>query len=261
MAFRLKAGEISPVFESDFGFHFLQVIERRGEQVHVRHILITPVVTQGSLDRAQHKADSVYTLIIKNKQIDFSSAAAYYSDNKDTKYNGGMLLNDRNVENRSTFIPTDQLDPQMALTLDTMKLGGIAKPQLYTAQDGKKSYKILFLRSATNAHKANLEQDFPKLKELAQNQKENRTASEWFEKRRKETFIRIDPDYQSCSILKSWVVPGLGLAALQPAEAAGAAPDSAKSTASAPAAPLITPATAVTPAAVASPVTTATAKP
>jgi peptidyl-prolyl cis-trans isomerase SurA len=78
MAFKLKAGEISPVFETDFGFHFLQVIERRGEQVHVRHILIVPVVTQAALDRAKAKADSVYTLLKSLKTLDFSGAAAYY---------------------------------------------------------------------------------------------------------------------------------------------------------------------------------------
>jgi peptidyl-prolyl cis-trans isomerase SurA len=204
VAFKLKAGEISPVFESDFGFHFLQVIERRGEQVHVRHILITPVVTQAALDRTKAKADSVYDLLLKNKKIDFSSAAAFYSDNKDTKYNGGMMLNAENVENRSTYIPTDKLDPQVALITDTMKVGGISKPFLYTGADGKQGYKILYLKSTTNAHKANLDQDYPKLKEYANNDKINRTVSEWFQKRRTETFIKIDPQYQGCPVLKGW---------------------------------------------------------
>ena len=206
-AFKLKAGEISPVFETDFGFHFLQVIERRGEQVHVRHILITPVVTQASLDRAKAKADSIYNLLVKDKNVgvDFSSAAAYYSDNKDTKYNGGMMLNAEDVQSRSTFIPTDKLDPKVALITDTMKIGSISKPDLFTGADGKKSYKILMLKSATNAHKANLEQDFPKLKEYAYNDKVNRTVSQWFEKRRKETFIKIDKEYQAYDVLKKWV--------------------------------------------------------
>jgi peptidyl-prolyl cis-trans isomerase SurA len=203
-AFKLKAGDISPVFETDFGFHFLQVIERRGEQVHVRHILIIPVVTQASLDRAKAKADSVYDLMMKNKSIDFSSAASFYSDDKDTKYNGGMMLNADNVDTRSTYIPTDKLDPQIALTVDTMKVSHISKPQLFTDQANKKSYKILYLKSTTDAHKANLKQDFPKLKDAALSNKINRTVSEWFEKRRKETFIKIDPEYQSCPLLKGW---------------------------------------------------------
>jgi peptidyl-prolyl cis-trans isomerase SurA len=206
-AFKLKAGEISQVFETDFGFHFLQVIERRGEQVHVRHILIIPALTQASLDRAKAKADSIYDQLLKNKKIDFSSAAAYYSDSKDTKYNGGMMLNADNVEARTTHIPTDKLDPQVALITDTMKVGSISKPQLFTGQDGKKSYKILYLKSTTNAHKANLSQDYPKLKEYATNDKINRTVSDWFRKKRKQTFIKIDPQYQSCPTLQGWGTP------------------------------------------------------
>jgi peptidyl-prolyl cis-trans isomerase SurA len=205
MAFKLKAGEISPVFETEYGFHVLQVIERRGEQVHVRHILIMPAVTEASLARAKSKADSIYNLITTNKKIDFSSAASYYSDDKETKFNGGMMLNAENVQTRSTYIPTDKLDPQIALVVDSMKVGGLSKPLLYTGQDGKKNYKILYLKSVTDAHKANLAQDFPKLKDIAFEQKTSRTVSMWFEKKRKETFIRIDPEYQGCPQLKDWV--------------------------------------------------------
>jgi peptidyl-prolyl cis-trans isomerase SurA len=206
-AFRLKAGEYSPVFESDFGFHFLQVIERRGEQVHVRHILIVPATTQASLDRAKARADSVFDFLVKNKKIDFSTAAAYYSDDKETKYNGGMMLNAENVETRTTFIPTDRLDPQIALMTDTMKVGGISKPSLFTGPDGKKSYKIIYLKSSTNAHKASLELDYPKIKEYATNDKINRSLSEWFEKKRKQTFIKIDPEYQVCGQMEGWATP------------------------------------------------------
>jgi len=205
MAFKLKAGEVSPVFETEFGFHFLQVIERRGEQVHARHIIIIPKTTQASLDRSKSKADSVYTLITTNKKIDFSTAANFYSDDKETKFNGGMMLNLDNVQTRTTHIPTDKLDPQIALVVDTMKVGAISKPFIFTDQTGKKSYKILYLKSVTDAHKASLAQDFPKLKEIANDEKTNRVISQWFEKKRKETFIRIDPEYQSCPSLKSWV--------------------------------------------------------
>lgn len=205
-AFKLKAGEISPVFETDFGFHFLQVIERRGEQVHVRHILITPAITEASLERAKTKADSIYTLMMAHKKdLDFSAAANFYSDDKETKFNGGMMLNAENVQARSTFIPTDKLDPKVALIVDTMKVGSISKPDLFTGSDGKKSYKILYLKSATDAHKANLAQDFPKLKDMAYEDKNTKTVNKWFDKRRKETFIKIDPEYQTCDILKKWV--------------------------------------------------------
>lgn len=205
MAFKLKAGDISPVFETDYGFHFLQVIERRGEQVHVRHILIVPEVTQASLARAKSKADSIYN-VIKTMKVDFSSAASFYSDDNETKYNGGMMLNAEDVQTRSTYIPTDKLDPQIALIVDTMKVGSIAPAALFTAQNAKKSYKLLYLKSKTDAHTANLTQDYPKLKDAASEGKISKTVSGWFEKRRKETFINIDPEYQTCDQLKSWVI-------------------------------------------------------
>jgi peptidyl-prolyl cis-trans isomerase SurA len=117
------------------------------------------------------------------------------------------MLNADNVDTRTTYIPTDRLDPQVALVVDTMKVGSMSKPQLFTDQGGKKSYKILYLKSTTNAHKANLELDYPKIKEYATNDKINRTVSEWFQKKRKLTFIKIDPQYQSCPMLKGWSTP------------------------------------------------------
>lgn len=206
-AFKLRAGELSPVFETEYGFHFLQVIDRRGEQVHVRHILIIPTITQESLNRTKAKADSIYTLMMHNRKIDFSTAAAYYSDDKETKYNGGMLLNAQNVETRTTYIPTDRLEPEVALTVDTMKAGNITPAKLYTGADGKKSYRILYLKSSTDAHKASLTTDYPKIKEYATNDKINRTVSQWFQKRRKQTFIKIDPEYQGCPSLIGWPTP------------------------------------------------------
>jgi peptidyl-prolyl cis-trans isomerase SurA len=213
-AFKLKAGEMSPVFETEIGFHFLQVIERRGEQVHTRHILVIPTITQASLDRAKATADSVYKLYMNDKRINpsnaigyFANAAATFSDNKETKYDGGMMQNYSDEQNRSTYIPMDKLDPQVALVIDTMKVGTISTPTLFTESNGKKDYKILFLKSVTDAHKANLAQDFPKLKDAAYQNKVNRTVSEWFEKIRKQTFIRIDPQYLSCPLLKGWPTP------------------------------------------------------
>jgi len=202
-AFKLKAGEMSPVFETEFGFHILQVIERRGEQVHARHILVRPATTPESLTRLKLHADSIYNNII-NKKLSFASAANLYSDNKETKYNGGMMLNAENVQARSTFIPIDKLEPSVFLVIDTMKVGGVSKPDLFTAADGKQGYRLLYLKSKIPPHKANLAQDFPKIKEAAQSDKINRTLSEWFEKRRESTYIKIDDEFNTCDELKIW---------------------------------------------------------
>jgi len=208
-AFRLKVGEYSPVFESEAGFHFLQVIDRRGEQVHTRHILIMPKITEESIARAKLRADTVYNVMIhapKGADV-FSSAASAYSDNKDTKYTGGMMLNQDNVQVRTTLIPTDRLDPQVALVIDTMKVGEISKPQLVMDNAGKKTYKIFYLKTVVDAHKANMAQDFPRIREAANQAKIARTMSEWFEKKKKESYIKIDPEYQSCPQLKGWATP------------------------------------------------------
>lgn len=205
-AFKLKAGELSPVFETDFGFHILQVIERRGEQVHARHILIRPQTTPQSLERTKLHADSIYNNLLTNK-ISFSTAASLYSDDKESKYNGGMILFADQQTARTTFIPADRLEPKDFLIVDTMKVGEISKPVPFTGQDGKEGYKIVFLKSKIPPHKGNLDQDYAKFKEKAQQQKSDRVMSEWFEKRRKGTYIRIDEDYMKCDELKIWTKP------------------------------------------------------
>lgn len=204
MAFKLKEGDLSPVFETEFGFHILQVIERRGEQVRVRHILVKTDPPPASLERAKAHIDSIYTDVVA-KKIDFATAAALLSDNNDTKYNGGMMLNAENVQNRSTYIPSDKLEPQVFLTIDTMKVGSFSKPELFTSPSGKQGYRFLYLKSKTPPHRANLDQDFPKIKDAAFEDKISRTVSEWFEKKRKETYIRIDEEYLSCPSLGSWM--------------------------------------------------------
>lgn len=203
-AFKLKPGEISPVFETEFGFHFLQVIDRKGEQVKVRHILIIPQNTQASLDRAKTKIDSIYTKV-KTGKMDFSNAASLYSDDNDTKYNGGMMLDAENVSTRTTHIPTDKLDPKVFLTIDTMKVGTYSTPELFTDARGKAGYRFFYLKSKVPPHKANLDQDLPKIKDAAYQDKVNKTVSEWFEKKRKSTYIKIDKDYYNCSVLKDWI--------------------------------------------------------
>ena len=202
-AFKLKPGELSQVIETEYGFHVLQVVEKRGETVNVRHILIKTEPVPASMVRSKAHIDSIYRSVV-DKKVDFATGASLYSDNNDTKYNGGMMLNAENVQSRTTYIPTDKLDPQIFLTVDTMKVGSISKPALFTSADGKQGYRFLMLKSKTGPHQANLDQDFPKIKDVAFEDKNNRTISEWFEKRRKITFIKIDSEFQNCPTLNNW---------------------------------------------------------
>lgn len=202
-AFKLKPGELSPVFETEFGFHFLEVLERRGENVRARHILIVPDSPPAALERARVEIDSIYQKVVA-KKMDFSAAASLYSGNNDTKYNGGMILNYES-SNRTTYIPTDKLDPSIFLVVDTMKVGSYSKPDVFTDNRGKKGYRFLYLKTKIPPHTANLEQDFPKIKEAAYEEKTSKVVSDWFEKRRKSTYIRIDKDFNNCDILKDWI--------------------------------------------------------
>ncbi|WP_353133031.1 peptidylprolyl isomerase [Pseudopedobacter sp.] len=202
-AFKLKPGELSPVFETEFGFHFLEVLERRGESVRARHILIVPDSPPAAMERAKVEIDSIYQKVV-DKKMDFSTAASLYSGNNDTKYNGGMILNYESA-NRTTYIPTDKLDPSIFLVVDTMKVGSYSKPDVFTDNRGKKGYRFLYLKTKIPPHTANLEQDFPKIKDAAYEEKNSKVVSNWFDKRRKSTYIRIDKDFYNCDILKEWI--------------------------------------------------------
>lgn len=115
-----------------------------------------------------------------------------------------MMLNAENVQSRSTFIPTDKLDPQVFLTIDTMKVSSYSKPAIFTSAAGKQGYRFLYLKSKIGPHTASLEQDYPKIKEAAYEDKVSKVVSEWFEKRRKSTFIKLDETYTACPTLTEW---------------------------------------------------------
>jgi peptidyl-prolyl cis-trans isomerase SurA len=197
MAFRLKPNEISMPFESDFGFHILQLIERRGNEYHPRHILISPKPSEEDLKRASDYLDSLRNLIV-NDSIEFEKAAKEYSDDTETKGNGGFFTDQEGGQRLSI----DELDPVIFFKLDSMKVGDVSKPMVYRTDDQKDAVRILYFKSRIPPHIASLEDDYNRIQMATLNEKKNKVLQKWFEKARKDVFINIDQNYNFCGILE-----------------------------------------------------------
>ena len=199
-AFNLKGSEVSSIIETKYGFHIIQLIERRGEMINVRHILLKPKINPSDLENAKIFLDSVANLIQK-KTITFLEAAQKFSDDADTKNNGGLMIN---PQTGITKFETDQVDPALFFQIDKLKIGEVSSPMLMQAADGKDAYRLLFVRSKTEPHRANLKEDYQKIQTAALNEKQNKAILDWVKKKKSSTYIKVDKAYQNCEILKDW---------------------------------------------------------
>ncbi len=196
-AFKLKKGEISPVIESEFGFHVIQLVERRGDEYQARHILLRPNYSAVDLQEVERTLDSLRTLIV-NDSITFEKAAKLHSEDKATAPSGGMISD---VNTGSTRIFTDNLEPGVYFAIDTMQVGTVSKPIVYRTDDGKSAMRILYYKTKIAPHQANLKDDWQKIYEAALNEKRARALNDWFVKAKEEVFIEIDEDFSFCRIL------------------------------------------------------------
>lgn len=204
LAFSLKGKEVSEVFETEYGFHFLQVIERRGEQVNARHILITPKTSEGDLTSSKILLDSVYNLLLKDS-LSFSAAAEKFSDDEADKNNGGIVTNPQTGSTKFEMDQLSSIDPTLFLTIDKMKVGEFSKPIITSSSDGKQAYSIILLKSRTEPHKANLRDDYQKIQTAAATMKESNLVRAWIEKKIATTYVRIDEAYLNCDFNNPWL--------------------------------------------------------
>jgi peptidyl-prolyl cis-trans isomerase SurA len=195
-AFRLKPKEISMPFESPFGIHIMQLIERRGNEYNSRHILISPKPSPQDIANTTRYLDSIRTLIV-NDSIKFQMAAKKFSDDVPTKGNGGFF-SDREG---GLSLTVDELDPIVFFKLDSMKIGDISEPITYRTDDGKDAVRILHYKGRTAPHQASLESDWTKIQAATLNEKKDKILQKWFQKARADVFISIDPEYNNCGIL------------------------------------------------------------
>lgn len=195
-SFRMKPGEISMPIETDYGFHIIQLVDRRGNEYRSRHILISPTPSEQDLKEAITYLDSIRSLIVDSK-ITFEKAAREYSDDVMTKSNGGYFTD----SDGGTKIPTGELDPVVFLAIDSMKIGTISPPLRYRTDDGKEAVRILLNKSKTTPHVASLEQDWGRIQAATLNMKQNDALIKWFNKARQDVFLSLDPAYNYCGIL------------------------------------------------------------
>ena len=194
---KLEPGQLSPVVESQFGFHLIQLIERKGEKYSTRHILLKPETGTTDVSASATKLARIRRQILSDS-ISFAKAAKEYSEDKATNSNGGLLANRQDGGSR---LPIDKLDPAIFFTIDTMKVGHITPPMPYRTDDGKDAMRILYLKSNTAPHQANITDDYQKISQAALAQKKNKALDEWYEKNRSTVYLEVAPEYESCRVL------------------------------------------------------------
>ena len=201
VAFSLAEGEISAPFETDFGFHIIYIEKIKGQEVELRHILLTPTISETALKEAKEKI----TLIRKrigDKELTFADAARSLSDEKETKANGGALINPKTQDTRFELT---KMDPSLYSQVSNLKEGEISLPTIDEDQSGKKKYKLITVTNRIDEHVADYAKDYIKIKELALKEKQIKTIGKWFDEKIKETYIKIIGEYRECNFTNNWL--------------------------------------------------------
>ena len=201
-AFKLKQGAVSQIVKTEFGYHIIQLIERRANKVNVRHILLKPKQDPKSFEVARSRIDSIADLIAADS-ISFQDAVKKYSEDEETRKNSGLIVDPISA---SSMIPMDQLDPATFLVIDKLEEGELSEAVEIADPRKKPGYRIVRLNKRTEPHRANLKQDYQKIKLAARAEKEQEMLKEWMDEIIEKTYVTIDEEYsQDCNYRQNWL--------------------------------------------------------
>lgn len=197
-SFALEAGAISEPIESQFGYHLIQLLERRGNLYRTRHILMRPKPSEEDIKTTELLMDSLRQVIIENP-ADFQKIAVKHTDDKGSRANSAMIAN---PNTGSTKLLAEEMDFTAFQVVDKMKVGEVSPPLRFRTGDGKDAIRILYFKNKIEPHVANLEQDYEKIQQAALSDKRNQVLNDWFLDAIKEIYIDIAPEYDYCGILQ-----------------------------------------------------------
>ena len=192
---KLNPGEISMPIETKFGFHLIELIEKRGNMYDTRHILIKPKISDNDIINGKKEMDSLKNLVTIDS-VSFEELARKTSDDKFTSSFGGYFTDASGGEK----ILVDELDPVIFFTIDTMKVGSISPPMQFRMDDGSQALRILFYKNKILPHLGNLKEDYQRFRTFALNKKQSEILDNWFEITKSEVFITIDDEYNTCNL-------------------------------------------------------------
>lgn len=206
VVFRLKPGEISEVFETQYGYHIIQLQERRGDNFLCRHILISPKISDKAWNKASKTIDSLYNQLT-NGSITFEQAARAFSDDDGSKYNGGQIVNPYSGDYFWDVASINDIDPQMAPLVEAVKINSFSTPSLYdNYYEKKQGIRIVKLLAKTEPHIANLQEDRQLIEMAALNKKKQVVIDEWVNSKISGNFVQIDQEYiKGCKLKYNWL--------------------------------------------------------
>lgn len=201
VAFSLQEGEISEPFETEFGYHIIYLEKIKGQDLELRHILMMPKVSEDDLSEARGKA-LLLKKRIEDKEITFADAARSFSEEKETKANGGTLINPKTQD---THFELTKMDPELYGHVSNLKDNEISEPILEEDPRTGKKIKLIIVTNRINEHVADYSKDYTKIKDLALKEKQIKAITKWTNEKIKESYISIGDDYNKCEFTSNWL--------------------------------------------------------